>query len=77
VGSRTVLDVLNAEQELFTDRVQLVTAQHDTSLAEFNLAQQIGRLTAVDLKLPVKLYDVDVHYRDVRGKWIGLDAKEK
>ena len=77
VGSRTVLDVLNAEQELFTDRVQLVTAQHDTSLAEFNLAQQIGRLTAVDLKLPVKLYDVDVHYRDVRGKWIGFDAKEK
>ena len=77
VGSRTVLDVLNAEQELFTDRVQLVTAQHDTSLAEFNLAQQIGRLTAVDLKLPVKLYDVDVHYRDVRGKWIGLDSKEK
>jgi len=77
VGSRTVLDVLNAEQELFTDRVQLVTAQHDTSLAEFNLAQQIGRLTAVDLKLPVKLYDVDVHYRDVREKWIGLGSKEK
>jgi outer membrane protein len=77
VGSRTVLDVLNAEQELFTNRVQLVTAQHDTAVAEFNLAQQIGRLTAVDLKLQVKLYDVDVHYRDVRGKWIGLEAKDK
>jgi outer membrane protein TolC len=74
VGSRTVLDVLNAEQELFTDRVQLVTAQHDTSLAEFNLSQQIGRLTAVDLRLPVKLYDVDVHYRSVRDKWLGFEA---
>jgi outer membrane protein len=76
VGSRTVLDVLNAEQELFTDRVQLVTAQHDTSLAEFNLSQQIGRLTAADLRLPVKLYDVDVHYRSVRDKWLGFDAKD-
>src|SRR3984893_16718930 len=76
VGSRTVLDVLKAEQELFTDRVQLVTAQHDTALAEFNLSQQIGRLTAVDLRLPVKLYDVDVHYRSVRDKWLGFDAKD-
>jgi TolC family type I secretion outer membrane protein len=76
VGSRTVLDVLNAEQELFTDRVQLVTAQHDTALAEFNLSQQIGRLTAVDLRLPVKLYDADVHYRSVRDKWLGFDAKD-
>jgi outer membrane protein len=76
VGSRTVLDVLNAEQELFTDRVQLVTAQHDLALAEFNLSQQIGRLTAVDLRLPVKLYDVDVHYRSIRDKWLGFGAKD-
>jgi outer membrane protein len=76
VGSRTVLDVLNAEQELFTDRVQLVTAQHDLALAEFNLAQQIGRLTAADLHLPVKLYDVDQYYRDVRDKWLGFGGKE-
>jgi len=75
VGSRTVIDVLNAEQELFTDQVQLVTTQHDLSLAEFNLALQIGRLTAADLGLPVKLYDVDVHYRSVRDKWIGFGAK--
>ena len=76
VGSRTVLDVLNAEQELFTDRVQLVIAQHDVALAEFTLSNQIGRLTAADLRLPVKLYDVDTHYRDVRDKWLGFGAKE-
>jgi len=76
VGSRTVLDVLNAEQELFTDQVQLVTAQHDLAVAEFTLAEQIGRLTAVDLRLPVKLYDVDRHYRSVRDKWAGFGAKK-
>ena len=75
VGSRTVLDVLNAEQELFTDRVQLVTNQHDLALAEFTLSQQIGQLTALDLRLPVKLYDADQHYRSVRQKWLGFGAK--
>jgi len=76
VGARTVLDVLNAEQELFTDRVQLVTAQHDTAVAEFTLASQIGRLTALDLQLPVAFYDVDRHYRSVRDKWLGFGAKD-
>jgi outer membrane protein len=72
VGVRTVLDVLNAEQELFADRVNLVKAQHDLAVAEFNLAQQVGRLTAVDLQLPVDLYDVERYYKAARGKWFGL-----
>jgi outer membrane protein len=74
VGSRTVLDVLNAEQELFSDRVQLVQAQHDRNVAEFNLAQQAGTLGAVNLGLPVKLYDVNAHYKAVRNKWFGFGS---
>ena len=35
VGSRTVLDVLNAEQELLNARVNLVQAQHDETVAAF------------------------------------------
>ncbi len=76
VGSRTVLDVLNAEQELFTDRVSLVQAQHDLAVAEFDLAQQVGSLTAQDLKLPVQPYDVEKHYKDVHDKWLGFGSKE-
>jgi len=76
VGSRTILDVLNQQQELFTDQVTLVQAQHDLSVAEFNLAQQIGILSAVNLGLPVKLYDVEQHYKSVRDKWIGFGAKD-
>lgn len=75
VGTRTVLDVLNAEQELFTDRVSLVQAQHDLALAEYDLIQQVGRLTAEDMKLPVQLYDVKKHYDEVRDKWIGFGSK--
>jgi len=75
VGSRTVLDVLNAEQELFTDRVNLVQAQHDLAVAEFDLAQQVGHLTAEELKLPVQPYDPKRHYYEVRNKWIGFGSK--
>jgi outer membrane protein len=74
VGARTVLDVLNAQQELFADRVLLVKSQHDLAVAEFNLSQQVGRLTAVDLGLPVQLYDVQKHYEAVRNKLIGFGA---
>jgi outer membrane protein len=72
VGSRTVLDVLIAEQQLFTTQSQLVTAQHDTALAEFNLAAAIGRLVAPELKLPVKIYNMDLHYKQVKDKWWGF-----
>ncbi|MGH7074090.1 MAG: TolC family outer membrane protein, partial [Stellaceae bacterium] len=72
VGTRTILDVLIEEQALFSDRVNLVTTEHDLALAEFNLAEQIGRLTAANLKLHVNLYNVDTHYRAVRDKWFGF-----
>lgn len=72
VGSRTVLDVLNQEQELFADRVQLVQAQHDVGVAEFNLSQQIGTLSAINLGLPVPLYNVGAHYKSVRDKWLRI-----
>jgi outer membrane protein len=72
VGSRTVLDVLIADQQLLTTQSQLVTAQHDAALAEFNLAAAIGRLVAPDLNLKVPLYDMEKHYKAVRNSWIGF-----
>jgi outer membrane protein len=72
VGTRTVLDVLIANQQLLTTQSQLVTAQHDAALAEFNVAAATGRLIAPELKLPVKLYDMERHYKEVKDKWIGF-----
>lgn len=74
VGTRTVVEVLNAQQEVFVHQVSLAQAQHDLAVAEWNLAQQIGTLTAADLNLPVVLYDMDTHYKAVRNKWWGLSA---
>ncbi len=72
VGSRTVLDVLIAEQQLFTTQSQLVGAQHDAALQEFVLAAATGRLIAPELKLPVQLYDMERHYKSVKDKWLGF-----
>jgi outer membrane protein len=71
VGARTVLDVLDAEQELLDARVNLVKANRDQMLAAFQLKAAVGRLTAQDLGLSVDAYDPVKHYDKVRNKWFG------
>ena len=51
VGSRTTLDVLNAEQELLDAQVALVRAQRDEYVAAFEVKSAIGRLTVAALGL--------------------------
>jgi len=71
VGARTVLDVLDAEQELLDSQVSLVTSQRNEVVAAFELVSAIGDLTAEKLHLPVEYYDPKKHYRAVRDKWFG------
>lgn len=73
VGSRTTLDVLNAEQELLDARVALVRATRDVVIASYALASTAGRLTARDLNLPVAIYDPIDHYGSVRNRLFGTD----
>jgi TolC family type I secretion outer membrane protein len=74
VGTRTVLDVLDAEQELLTAQVNQVQAARDEFVATYQLLAAVGRFTAIDLALPVELYDAEAYYRRVRNKWWGLSA---
>lgn len=76
VGSRTTLDVLDAEQELVDSRVSLVQAQRELIVARYQLIAAIGRLTANSMRLPVVLYDPRVNYDRVRGKLFGTDIGE-
>lgn len=76
VGSRTVLDVLDAEQELLNARVNLVGAHRDQIVSAFQLLAAIGRLTAQDLQLPVDYYDPTRNYDAVADKWFGTDVSQ-
>tara|TARA_A100001037_G_C15133359_1_gene629789 strand:+ start:969 stop:2345 length:1377 start_codon:yes stop_codon:yes gene_type:complete len=75
VGSRTVLDVLDAEQELLDARVGLVQAQRNHIVAAYELLAAVGRLTAEDLELQVNLYDPTQNFEEVEGKLFGTDIQ--
>lgn len=68
VGNRTILDILNAEQELLNSQVQLVTARRNAYVAGFSLLAAMGRAEARDLGLDGgTLYDPDVNYNRVKN----------
>jgi len=71
VGSRTTLDVLNAEQELLNAQVNLVQARRDTQVSYYGVLAGVGRLTARTLALPVEYYDEERYYNEVGSRWIG------
>ena len=75
VGTRTVLEVLDAEQELLSARVNLVEEQRNEVVAQLKLASAVGILTAGPMNLDVPLYDVRRNYQDVRGRWLGTDIE--
>jgi len=66
IGNRTILDILNAEQELLSAQVQLVSAQRDAYIAAFNLLTAMGRATARDIGLD-NPYDPTVNYHHSSG----------
>ena len=71
VGSRTVLDVLDAEQELLDARVDLIEAERDEVVAQYTLLSAVGMLSARGLGLPVQIYDVDLDYEATRDRLYG------
>lgn len=74
VGSRTILDILDAEQEALIARVQLVSARRNAYVAGFTLLAAMGHAEADDLRLESgALYDPVVNYERVKGKWIDWD----
>ncbi|NIY74434.1 TolC family outer membrane protein [Thalassospira sp. HF15] len=73
VGSRTVLDVLDQEQELLQARVDLVGSRRDAAVAEFQVKAAMGALNAQVLGLPVEVYDTESNYNKVKDQWWGTD----
>ena len=70
VGTRTIIEVLNAEQELLNSQVALVTAKRDAYVAGFQLLNAMGQAEARDLGLEGgPLYDPLGNYRRVAGNW--------
>jgi outer membrane protein len=67
VGTRSILDILNAEQELLNAQTNLVSARRNAYVAGFSLLAAMGKAGVQDLGLDGgPLYDPQVNYRRVR-----------
>ena len=73
VGQRTILDVLDAEQELLNSQVTLVTSERDLVVAEYNLLAAIGRLSVSTLPVTTTIYDPENNYQKINRRWRGGD----
>lgn len=73
VGSRTILDVLDAEQELFVTKVNAVNARRNEVVALYNLLFHMGKLSASDLGVKTEYFDPEQNYKRVRFLPIGIN----
>ena len=72
VGARTILDILDAEQESLDAQVNLVRAQRDDVVASYQIFTAMGRMTAGTLGLKVDIYDPEIDLEAVRDVWFGF-----
>ncbi|WP_319824422.1 TolC family outer membrane protein [Thalassovita sp.] len=75
LGSRTTLDVLNAEQELLNAKANLISARNSEHVAAYLLLQTMGLLTTQHLKLNVQRYDPNAYYDQVKSAPAGLSKQ--
>lgn len=77
LGSRTTLDVLNAEQELLDARANRITAQSAEFTAAYSLLASMGLLTVDNLNLAVEKYDPEAYYNQVQSAPAKLSKRGK
>ena len=74
VGQRTILDVLNSEQQNLNAQVNLVSFQRDLVVASYGVLAAMGRLTAYDIALQAEFYDPTRYYGEVKDAAFGWGA---
>lgn len=72
LGNRTILDVLDAYQELLNSNVNEVKARRDYYVAAMQVLLSMGKLTAENLNLNVEVYNPKKFYKETRDKWLSL-----
>jgi len=74
LGNRTILDVLDAYNELLKSKVDEVKARRNYFVSGMQVLMAMGKLTAHDLNLAVDIYDAEKYYKDTKGKWLSLSV---
>ncbi|WP_095590586.1 TolC family outer membrane protein [Actibacterium ureilyticum] len=67
LGSRTTLDVLDAEQDLLDAQAQLISSEANEYIAVYSVLASMGLLTVDHLNLGINTYDPAAYYNAVKG----------
>ncbi len=69
VGTRSALDVLDAEQEVLEAKLAVVNSLNTYEKSVFQVLKNMGSFDAESLKLAVDLYDPSQNFKDVNDDW--------
>ena len=69
VGSKILLDVLNAQKRLLDAQLSLIQVEQSVHLSAYQIMALTGTLTAKHMQLSVDSYDPELHYEKVRNKF--------
>jgi len=68
VGTRTTLDVLDAEQEVLNAKLSVVQAERELNAATFQLLTTLGVFDVEGIRLPIEAYDPTQNFEAVKYK---------
>lgn len=69
VGSKILLDVLNAQNRLLDAQLSLVQAEQSMYISAYQIMVLMGMLTAKYMHLQVDYYDPTLHYKEVKNSF--------
>ncbi len=72
VGTRTALDVLNAEQEVLEARLGVINSRSEVAKAGYSLLALTGAFDALALSLPTDIYHPEQNFNDVTNDNLGI-----
>ncbi len=68
VGSKILLDVLNAQNQLLNAQQTLVQVEQNLYASAYKVIVLMGMLTAKSLQLQVDHYDATAHYQEIKNR---------
>ncbi len=74
VGTRTTLDVLDAEQEALQEAIELIIIKNNILSSTYDLLEKMGRLSPEKLKLNTATLNYEKDYEAVKKIWLGFEG---
>ncbi len=74
VGTRTTLDVLDAEQEALQESIELILVKNNILSTQFELLEKMGKFTPKTLKINTTTQNYEKDYKKVKKLWLGFEG---